>query len=224
MSAQREMTLSEWVCKLPEIHSARKEFVSLQATVAQQAERITRLEAEIERKMAAGQVVLDKLAALEAENKKLRTDLSNCDGELMHYMVDVAQQAERIKELEGIADKLRDDGINKIMAASDEQINALCRMEGSNPEDVEKLTKKVMELAIANTRIKQLTEKLAAAERVLVECRSSVKMDLQNYERLLMENKLTGSKEAIADEANRLHKLLMTIDAAITERNEACSH
>ena len=46
MSAQREMTLQEWVDKLPGIHSAHKEFDSLQATIAQQAERIAEMEAE----------------------------------------------------------------------------------------------------------------------------------------------------------------------------------
>lgn len=44
MSAQREMTLQEWVDKLPGIHSAHKEFDSLQGTIAQQAERIAELE------------------------------------------------------------------------------------------------------------------------------------------------------------------------------------
>ena len=40
MSAEREMTLAEWVKKLPAIHSARKEFCAMRATIAQQAEVI----------------------------------------------------------------------------------------------------------------------------------------------------------------------------------------
>ena len=46
--------------------------------------------------------LVEKIAALVAENKRLKTDLSNCDGELAHYKADVAQQAERICELEEI--------------------------------------------------------------------------------------------------------------------------
>ena len=82
----------------------------------------------------------------------------------------IRQQAKRIAELEKIADALRDDSINKIMAASDEQINALCRMEGSNPEDVAKLTKKVMELAVANATIKKQAEALRVAREALDWC------------------------------------------------------
>ena len=47
MSAQREMTLQEWVDKLPGIHSAHKEFDSLQATIAQQAELIVLCESAL---------------------------------------------------------------------------------------------------------------------------------------------------------------------------------
>lgn len=61
----------------------------------------------------------------------------------------------------------------------------------------------------------ELTAQLAAAEKLLIECRSSVRLDWQNYERLLMNNNLTGSREAITDEAKRLHELLLAIDAAI---------
>ena len=47
MNVQREMTLQEWVCKLPQIHAAHKEWVSQNATIAQQAERITELECDL---------------------------------------------------------------------------------------------------------------------------------------------------------------------------------
>ena len=46
MSIQREMTLQEWVYKLPPIHSARKELGSMQTTIAQQTERIAELGAD----------------------------------------------------------------------------------------------------------------------------------------------------------------------------------
>ena len=38
--------------------------------------------------------LMKKVTNLEAENKRLKTDLSNCDGELAHYQATIAQQAE----------------------------------------------------------------------------------------------------------------------------------
>lgn len=35
MTAEREMTLHEWVGKLPEIHRANREFLALQARIAE---------------------------------------------------------------------------------------------------------------------------------------------------------------------------------------------
>ena len=66
--------------------------------------------------------------------------------------------------------------------------------------------------------IAQQAEQLAAAKKLLIECRSSVRLDWQNYERLLMNNNLTGSREAITYEAKRLHDLLVTIECEIEEQ------
>lgn len=52
---------------------------------------------------------------------------------------------------------------------------------------------------------------------LLIACRSSVRLDWQNYERLLMNNTLSGSREAIENEAKRLHDLLVTIECEIEE-------
>ena len=93
----------------------------------------------------------------------------------------IAQQAERIKELETI----RGNGV-----------------------------------LVPGPELKKMQEQLAAAEKLLIECRSSVRLDWQNYERLLMNNNLTGSREAITDEAKRLHELLLAIDAAIAAQKE----
>ena len=38
--------------------------------------------------------LVEKVAELVAENKRLKTDLSNCDGELAYYQAAIAQQAE----------------------------------------------------------------------------------------------------------------------------------
>ena len=82
--------------------------------------------------------------------------------------------------------------------------------------EVTRLTHTAEELVVEmKATIAQQAEQLAAAEKLLIECRSSVRLDWQNYERLLMNNNLTGSREAITDEAKRLHELLLAIDAAI---------
>ena len=62
MSIQREMTLQEWVYKLPPIHSARKELGSMQTTIAQQAERIAVLTQAYEGQISAHNKTLDDVA------------------------------------------------------------------------------------------------------------------------------------------------------------------
>ena len=52
--------------------------------------------------------LVEKIAALEAENKRLKTDLSNCDGELAHYQTTIAQQAEENARLKGVIEKCKE--------------------------------------------------------------------------------------------------------------------
>ncbi len=46
MTAEREMTLHEWVGKLPEIHRANREFLALQARIAELVAENQRLAAD----------------------------------------------------------------------------------------------------------------------------------------------------------------------------------
>jgi hypothetical protein len=49
-----------------------------------------------------------------------------------------------------------DSNLNKLLEMTDEQVTALTRLEGSNPEDVAALARKTMELAVANVKLSEL--------------------------------------------------------------------
>lgn len=70
--------------------------------------------------------------------------------------------AEREAEREA---KLRDSECEKIMAMSEQQITALTRMQGSNPDDVAKIGKMACDLALKDVAIQRLEADLAACKR-----------------------------------------------------------
>lgn len=71
----------------------------------------------------------------------------------------------RIKELEGIIEKLTDSECDKIMAMTDAQISALHRMEGHDPEDIAKLGQLTARLAIRDVQVAQLRATLPPASK-----------------------------------------------------------
>jgi len=81
---------------------------------------------------------------------------------------DMTNMDAEIARLNALVEQLKDDGINKIMAMTDEQVSALARLEGSNPDDVARLTKKVFDLALANNRITDLEDRLEKAQAELM--------------------------------------------------------
>lgn len=103
-------------------HCYRKECLdtvtALRAENAKQAERIREIEAEVERKMSAGQFVLEQNQQLRAENAKLTQERDEFkhgqDGyqqmynekysEIIKLRAENSAQAERIRELEGAID------------------------------------------------------------------------------------------------------------------------
>jgi hypothetical protein len=62
-----------------------------------------------------------------------------------------AQRDEALAEVE----RLKDSEFAKIMAMSEDQLNALNRLEGHDPKDVAALTRKTFELAIALVKSEQ---------------------------------------------------------------------
>ena len=74
--------------------------------------------------------------------------------------------AQRIEALEAELAALRDSECDKIMAMSETQINALTRIQGSNPEDIAQLGRMTARAAIKDVEINRLREELAAAHTV----------------------------------------------------------
>ena len=67
----------------------------------------------------------------------------------------IEQLTARVRELEeenarlnGVIESNIDDGIDKIMAMSDEQVSALAGFEGSNPEDKATIARQCMDIAM----------------------------------------------------------------------------
>ena len=74
-------------------------------------------------------------------------------------------EAQRIEALEAELAALRDSECDKIMAMSETQMNALTRMQGSNPDDVAKIGKMACDLALKDVAIQRLEAELAAAQK-----------------------------------------------------------
>ena len=80
MTTQREMTLQEWVGRLPTIHSARQELEKMQATIAQQAEQLAAAESRLHDVATHCATVEQQLAAAEkAMNRCYKMLLSEPD-------------------------------------------------------------------------------------------------------------------------------------------------
>ena len=162
MSAQREMTLQEWVDKLPGIHSAHKEFDSLQATIAQQAERIAEMEAEAAENCRiigmSGEVEARHLARI-AELEKVAQAYEDQVAEHNKTLDELARLAELIDEQKGTIRALNmalgGDGSpsteNLIDAneidAGDKGLIALCREQSALIEKCERALRLVQKYA-----------------------------------------------------------------------------
>ena len=60
--------------------------------------------------------------------------------------------------LNGVIESNIDDGIDKIMAMSDEQVSALAGFEGSNPEDKATIARQCMDIAMLRVELSALKE------------------------------------------------------------------
>ena len=90
----------------------------------------------------------------------------------------IEQLTARVRELEeenarlnGVIESNIDDGIDKIMAMSDEQVSALAGFEGSNPEDKATIARQCMDIAMLRAKLaasqlhaEQLREALVEAK------------------------------------------------------------
>lgn len=83
----------------------------------------------------------------------------------------------RILELEHIVESMRDSQIDKLLAMTDEQVTALCRLEGSNPDDSARIAKQAMQLAGANVRVAGLEQQRDELLGLLVEFSDALPSD-----------------------------------------------
>lgn len=88
------------------------------------------------------------------------------DDNKMYYTGDLLLEAQqRIAELTKAMDEMAESECDKIMAMSEDQISALTRLEGRNPDDVARLGKQACELALKTLRIEQLEAEIAACKK-----------------------------------------------------------
>ena len=101
----------------------------------------------------------------------------------MTYKEENEQLRARVLELEAIVNRNIDDGIDKIMTMTDEQISALAGFEGRNPGNQETIARKCFEVAQLNVRIAELEkerdaarEEIAAQQLVIQQMREALQM------------------------------------------------
>lgn len=102
--------------------------------LAGDAKRDTDMHAANAALFSSAPLLLAELDRLEAENAKQQQTIATLT-------------AERDR-LDALCDQLRDDAINKVMAATDTQIDAMCRLEGRSPDDVAALGGQAVKLAM----------------------------------------------------------------------------
>ena len=88
----------------------------------------------------------------------------------------IEQLTARVRELEeenarlnGVIESNIDDGIDKIMAMSDEQVSALAGFEGSNPEDKATIARQCMDIARLRAELAALHELIEKVEKMTIE-------------------------------------------------------
>jgi hypothetical protein len=97
--------------------------------------------------------------------KKIK--LENFEREQLRAELQAAR--EEIERLNSVIDNNIDDGIDKIMAMSDEQISALAGYEGRNPEDQAKIARQCMDIALLKTQLAAHQLVIQQMREVLVE-------------------------------------------------------
>lgn len=76
----------------------------------------------------------------------------------------ILELRQHLAEKESVIEQLRDSQIDKLLAMTDEQVTALCRLEGSNPDDSARIAKQAMKLAAANVELAAANARIAELE------------------------------------------------------------
>lgn len=107
----------------------------------------------------------------------------------------LASSVERIAELERENADLRNSIENKIMSMSDDQINAAIQLEGRDPDDVGKISKHAVEMALVKSENKNLRARIEECILVIKnECNWTPEKGWPLY-----GQEIVGLKQEIAD-------------------------
>lgn len=126
---------------------------------------------------------------VDEENFNLKRELTAAQAEITSLNSELSQRDSDIHKLQddrrddrAIIERLRNDAINKVMTMPDAQINALCRIEGSNPNDVAKLATNAMEIAALKVDLTAAKDQ-AAIERAaaLEEAESALAAEAEKW-------------------------------------------
>jgi hypothetical protein len=101
----------------------------------------------------------------------------------------------RIEELEEALQQSIDSNVDKIMAMTDDQVAALTRLDGSNPEDSARLGKQACELAIAAVRIAEQDEEIARLRSALNAMLTHMGMDEDDWNKSTFDQARNALKE-----------------------------
>ena len=135
----------------------------------------------------------------------------------------IEQLTARVRELEeenarlnGVIESNIDDGIDKIMAMSDEQVSALAGFEGSNPEDKATIARQCMDIAM-------LRVDLAASQAYAEQLREALQTFIDEHEECTDADDwmaMLCSIEAhhVAEEALALPRDTSALDAYVAKR------
>ncbi len=129
----------------------------------------------------------DAKAAIKAAwdaNYRATTELHNS----------TAAKDARIAELEQALQQSIESNVDKIIAMTDDQVSALTRLDGSNPEDSARLGKQACELAIAAVRIAEQDEEIA---RLRAANADAMHQAAKTLERLALASSAEGAYEAL---------------------------